>query len=251
MSGAPPRAECAGPVTSPTRDRAGAGGRGRSGCGAGGAGLRGSAGCGARPGVLPRAGGAGDGRPGVGAAGSGARARPGGRPGGGGGAAATLVLPRGSRGDCLDPGLTLWPRLPGSRRRPPAAALPSGGCPAWGRLFCGCHCLGGREPRARPVRTAAFLRPTCRDGICSVVNKPRPLRAASPRPAPAGPRDSVQRKKPPAPRCPRKNSPAVVPTARTCVSRVSLWPRPPWTGRASAWAAPRRSSRLYWVGKGT
>lgn len=50
MSRAPPKVEYAGAATSLTRDRAGAGGRGRNGCGAGGAGLRGTLGGAARPG---------------------------------------------------------------------------------------------------------------------------------------------------------------------------------------------------------
>lgn len=62
MSGAPPIDKCAGAATSPTRDQAGAGGRGRNGCGAGGAGLRGAlAGRGSAWGSCRREGGTGDG----------------------------------------------------------------------------------------------------------------------------------------------------------------------------------------------
>lgn len=98
MSGAPPIDKCADAVTSPTRDQAGAGGRGRNGCGAGGAGLRGTlGGRGSAWGSCRREGGTGDGVPGGGCSQrAGAEARgefsqfpaqvqPGGLPEGGGG----------------------------------------------------------------------------------------------------------------------------------------------------------------------
>jgi hypothetical protein len=97
MSRAPPKVEYAGAATSLTRDRAGAGGRGRNGCGAGGAGLRGTlGGRGSAWGSCRREGGTGDGVPGGGCSQrAGAEARgefsqfpaqvePGGLPGGGG-----------------------------------------------------------------------------------------------------------------------------------------------------------------------
>lgn len=116
MSRAPPKVECAGAATSLTRDRAGARGRGRNGCGAGGARLRGT--LGGRDSVwgsCQREGGTGDGVPGGGCSQrAGAEARrdfsqfpaqvePGGLPGGGGVGVSSHFLPAAWPGSHEEP----------------------------------------------------------------------------------------------------------------------------------------------------
>lgn len=108
-SRAPSAGECAGAATSPTRDRAGAGGRGRSGCGAGGAGLRGSlGGRGAALGSSRREGRTGDGVP------SGGRSRRAG------------VADRGERGSFPGPARA-WRASWRRRRFPRLLSLPHPG----------------------------------------------------------------------------------------------------------------------------